>query len=575
MNSSRLLCLVIFLISALLLFGYIGGLAPVELSQGSPLLGWTPTVNLETNQYLMWRADGLSRLFAPLIPIQEALKPAMMSILTLLFGTCLICRVSCTSVGTNPRWGWIVGVLPALITLGVTGADSVLLGALAWVPLLSLFLSAIFLVSKAGLLRAALPLIVISGVVSLTCATSANHLAPLAALCAVLLAQRLQGEAGAFPSFPNSLLGIGIAILPALAMVTNIPAAPFPDYHQLAHVVPDDGLPGIIRPLIGLDYPIQVIDRTVIKSSLSLTSVAITGLSLFALVFSGISSALTLACTLGILGVLDTVLPEAYAQIAPIGALSRLIPWGTTVAYTPYLVAFGAWLLSVTVITTSKRLVAIPVVLTLLIVAHASQTRGYPYEIRRYGYASITEVSPSAAVVKHIAQAITADSSEMLKRPLLQDFTPSAQSLGNFSTSLKTSLNPLKGALAAVTDGDPKTRWTTGQSAQHGDEIVEIIFNTPILVGGIELDTGEFTTDFPRGLEVTGTSATKDGTTCAASFPSWQGSVTRTPKGSLYFTGQHEVQVIFPAPCLLKSISIKQTGKATFDWSIAEIRILN
>ena len=575
MNSSRLLCLVIFLISALLLFGYIGGLAPVELSQGSPLLGWTPTVNLETNQYLMWRADGLSRLFAPLIPIQEALKPAMMSILTLLFGTCLICRVSCTSIGTNPRWGWIVGVLPALITLGVTGADSVLLGALAWVPLLSLFLSAIFLVSKAGLLRAALPLIVISGVVSLTCATSANHLAPLAALCAVLLAQRLQGEAGAFPSFPNSLLGIGIAILPALAMVTNIPAAPFPDYHQLAHVVPDDGLPGIIRPLIGLDYPIQVIDRTVIKSSLSLTSVAITGLSLFALVFSGISSALTLACTLGILGVLDTVLPEAYAQIAPIGALSRLIPWGTTVAYTPYLVAFGAWLLSVTVITTSKRLVAIPVVLTLLIVAHASQTRGYPYEIRRYGYASITEVSPSAAVVKHIAQAITADSSEMLKRPLLQDFTPSAQSLGNFSTSLKTSLNPLKGALAAVTDGDPKTRWTTGQSAQHGDEIVEIIFNTPILVGGIELDTGEFTTDFPRGLEVTGTSATKDGTTCAASFPSWQGSVTRTPKGSLYFTGQHEVQVIFPAPCLLKSISIKQTGKATFDWSIAEIKILN
>ena len=450
-----------------------------------------------------------------------------------------------------------------------------LLGALAWVPLLSLFLSAIFLVSKAGLLRAALPLIVISGVVSLTCATSANHLAPLAALCAVLLAQRLQGEAGAFPSFPNSLLGIGIAILPALAMVTNIPAAPFPDYHQLAHVVPDDGLPGIIRPLIGLDYPIQVIDRTVIKSSLSLTSVAITGLSLFALVFSGISSALTLACTLGILGVLDTVLPEASAQIAPIAALSRLIPWGTTVAYTPYLVAFGAWLLSVTVITTSKRLVAIPVVLTLLIVAHASQTRGYPYEIRRYGYASITEVSPSAAVVKHIAQAITADSSEMLKRPLLQDFTPSAQSLGNFSTSLKTSLNPLKGALAAVTDGDPKTRWTTGQSAQHGDEIVEITFNTPILVGGIELDTGEFTTDFPRGLEVTGTSATQDGTTCAASFPSWQGSVTRTPKGSLYFTGQHEVQVIFPAPCLLKSISIKQTGKATFDWSIAEIRILN
>ena len=575
MNSSRLLCLVIFLISALLLFGYIGGLAPVELSQGSPLLGWTPTVNLETNQYLMWRADGLSRLFAPFFPIRDALKPILMSILILLFGTCLVCRVAFASAGKNPRWGWIVGFIPVLITLGVTGADSVVVGALAWIPLLSLLLSAIFLVGKAGLLRAALPLIVISGVVSLTCATSANHLAPLAAFCAVLLAQRLQGEAGALPSSSSSLLGIGIAIIPALVMVATIPVAPFPDYPQLGHVVPDDGLSGIIRPLIGIDYPIQVLDRTIIKSSFSLMSVAVVVLSLFALVVSGMSSALTLACILGILGVLDTVLPEASAQIAPIAALSRLIPWGTTVAYTPYLVAFGAWLLSVTVITTSKKIVAIPVVVTLLIVAQASQTRGYPYEIRRYSYASITEVSPSAAVVKHIAQAITADSSEMLKRPLLQGFTPSGQSLGNFSTSLKTSLNPFQGTLAALTDGDPKTRWTTGQSAQHGDEIVEIIFNTPTLVGGIELDTGEFTTDFPRGLEVTGTSATQDGTTCAASFPSWQGSVTRTPKGSLYFTGQHDVQVIFPAPCLLKSLSIKQTGKATFDWSIAEIKILN
>lgn len=575
MNSSRLLCLVIFLISALLLFGYIGGLAPVELSQGSPLLGWTPTVNLETNQYLMWRADGLSRLFAPFFPIRDALKPILMSILILLFGTCLVCRVAFASAGKNPRWGWIVGFIPVLITLGVTGADSVVVGALAWIPLLSLLLSAIFLVGKAGLLRAALPLIVISGVVSLTCATSANHLAPLAAFCAVLLAQRLQGEAGALPSSSSSLLGIGIAIIPALVMVATIPVAPFPDYPQLGHVVPDDGLSGIIRPLIGPDYPIQVVDRAIIKSSFSLMSVAVVVLSLFALVVSGMSSALTLACILGILGVLDTVLPEASAQIAPIAALSRLIPWGTTVAYTPYLVAFGAWLLSVTVITTSKKIVAIPVVVTLLIVAQASQTRGYPYEIRRYSYASITEVSPSAAVVKHIAQAITADSSEMLKRPLLQGFTPSGQSLGNFSTSLKTSLNPFQGTLAALTDGDPKTRWTTGQSAQHGDEIVEIIFNTPTLVGGIELDTGEFTTDFPRGLEVTGTSATQDGTTCAASFPSWQGSVTRTPKGSLYFTGQHDVQVIFPAPCLLKSLSIKQTGKATFDWSIAEIKILN
>jgi hypothetical protein len=575
MNSSRLLSLVLFLFSGLVLFGYLGGLAPVELSQGSPLQGWTPTVNLETNQYLMWRSDGLSRLFAPLLPIREPLKPVLMSILTLLFGTCLICRVTCTSIGRTPRWGWIVGVIPVLITLGVTGADSVLLGALAWVPLLSLLLSAIFLVGRAGLLRAALPLIAISGAVSLTCATSANHLAPVAALCAVLFAQRLQGEAGALPASPSSLLGIGIAILPALVMVTNIPAAPFPDYPQLAHVVPDDGLPGIVRPLIGIDYPIQVLDRAMIKSSFSLLSVAVVVLSLLALAVSGMSSALTLACILGLLGALDTVLPEPSAQISPIGALSRLIPWGNTVAYTPYLVAFGAWLLAVTVITTSKHLVAIPVVLTLLIVAQASQTRGYPYDLRRYSYDSVTEISPSAAVVKHIAQAISADSSEMLKRPLLQGFTPSAQSLGKFSASLKTSVNPLQGALAAVTDGDPATRWTTGQSAQHGEEIVQITFDTPTMVGGIELDTGNFTTDFPRGLEVTSTNATQDSTTCSASFPSWQGSVTRTPKGSLYFTGQHEVQVIFPAPCLLKSISIKQTGTAIFDWSIAEIKILS
>jgi hypothetical protein len=155
----------------------------------------------------------------------------------------------------------------------------------------------------------------------------------------------------------------------------------------------------------------------------------------------------------------------------------------------------------------------------------------------------------------------------------LDGYTPSFEPLTAFGASVNASLGDTTMMLKVVSDSDPRTRWSTQRGGQHGDERIEISFSKPTTVSGIELDTGTFTTDFPRGLTVVGTNGSSNPTRCHAEFPSWQGSIARTPSGHPYFTGQHEVRIIFPEPCLLTTLSLKQTGSAPFDWSIAEIRI--
>jgi hypothetical protein len=495
-----------------------------------------------------------------------------MSSLILFLGTALVARVLLLSGGINPALGWGLAFIPVLTVLSIVGNDSILMSALAWIPLLALFLSAIFLVSKAGLIRNALPLILITTLVSVVCARSANHFAVLAAVSAIFVARRLQGDDIFALRDSSSLIGVIIPLLPALFILLGIPSAPFPDYPPLAHVVPDDGLVGIVRPLLGFDYPIQVIDRGVVKSSFGPLTLSLTLISLGAVAL-GLRGLTPLAFALSICGALDTLLPESLAQIAPIAALSRIIPWGTTVAYSPYIVAIAAWILALSLVTSARRIIAIPLLCGLLITTRALSPVTSTTEPENTLVSALQETSPSTAVVRYLARGVSATSTNDLKRPLLDGYTPSFEPLTAFGASVNASLGDTTMMLKVVSDSDPRTRWSTQRGGQHGDERIEISFSKPTTVSGIELDTGTFTTDFPRGLTVVGTNGSSNPTRCHAEFPSWQGSIARTPSGHPYFTGQHEVRIIFPEPCLLTTLSLKQTGSAPFDWSIAEIRI--
>lgn len=572
MARTRALSVTLFILSVVALCAFINSTSIAQLTETSALNGWKRVVNLETNQYLMWRDFAYTSLLPAIVPVSSSARPLVMNALILLLGTALVTRVLLLSARVNPMWGWGLAVVPTLLTLSITGGDSLLVSALAWVPLLTLCLSATLLVSHAGMLRNALPLVIITALVSTVCARSANHFAALAALLALFVARYLHGEDAFRLRDSRSLGALAVAFVPALIVLVNIPSAPFPDYPPLAHVVPDDGLVGIIRPLIGVDYSIQVIDRGVVKSAFSAVSLALTLITLAAIVL-GARGLAPLALLLSIVASLDTLLPESLAQIAPIAALGRILPWGTTVAYTPLLVAVATWLISLTLVSSTRVLVSLPLLFALVGAIGAFSPAFQPTAPEVSVVASTGEVSPSTAVVRHMARALSATSPQDLKRPLLDGYIPSFEPLTKFNASITSPLGETAELALRVSDGDPRTRWATGRGVQNGDESVEILFSRPTQVSGIELDTGTFTADFPRGLSVLGTNSAGEATRCHAHFPSWQGSVARTPKGFPYYTGQHEVRIIFPEPCVLTKIAIKQTGVATFDWSIAEVRI--
>jgi hypothetical protein len=134
-----------------------------------------------------------------------------------------------------------------------------------------------------------------------------------------------------------------------------------------------------------------------------------------------------------------------------------------------------------------------------------------------------------------------------------------------------------------VTDGDPKTRWSNHRGGQRGDERITVRLPHPIQIRGLELDPGDYRTDFPRGLTIRAGSCADERTALAPpkiplstlfSARSWQGPLHFTPQGYAYFGGQEQVKIIFPQLSTVECLVIEQTGHAAFDWSVAELRIL-
>lgn len=568
MNKSRFLSLTLFAIAVAILATALSAFPCVNIFNGSPLLAWVPASDIETNQYLMWRAPGFSRFMVPLLPVSEVAALSLTNLLILLFGTCLVVRMILIQGGANPQYGWLLGAIPTLLALLVTGADVVTLSALSWIPLCALLLSAILFVNQAGLLRGAFPLLLLTVGVSGICAGSSHHFAFIAALGSLFVARCLTAGAVDRALKIGSIATSAIAIIPAVLAMAIIPAAPFPDYPPLAHIVPDDGLPGTIRPLIGLDYPIQVINRAAEKSIFRVPAFALLLVASLGLITlreanrTSRSSLLMLATLLGALCAIDTRLPEGLAQIGPIASIRRLIPWGTSTSYLPFVTALGVWSLSLALVTSRRRGISIPLT-TLLALILANNALVYHKSENLPLTPQKIDASPSLAVLQYLHQGTPGITSDVNSLKSLTELP---------ATSLQGTIASLdKGEtknLTSLTDGDPKTRWS---SPQRGDESLAIEFTAPQTLRGIELDTGAFTSDFPRGISVLGVNV-EDQEIQLASFPSWQGSIAFTPQGYPYFLGQHELRILFGHSVTIKKLTIRQTGRAPFDWSVAEIK---
>jgi hypothetical protein len=148
---------------------------------------------------------------------------------------------------------------------------------------------------------------------------------------------------------------------------------------------------------------------------------------------------------------------------------------------------------------------------------------------------------------------------------VLYEIQPSQSGLKPLPSSefrLTSSENDATAALAA--DNDTGTRWGSGEPQRPGMQF-SAVFTEPQTIRGIQLDTENWETDFPRGLRI------------EAELESGERKVLfneTSYHAALYYLNHSPVfSLVFP-PIRATKLILTETGSdPVFDWSIAELEI--
>jgi len=541
---------------------------PLVLVCGDPTAGWFPVINLNHNAYYNWRVDHISRLFIELFsPFYSADKP-LFRLIILFIGTLLLTR---RLAPLNSSLHIPLSLIPVMLLLAVVGINPLVAGAIAWMPLLAVVCS-VLLTRRDP--RAWWFLAVV--VVTEHC-LSANQASPITTVAAFLLAlltNRISGRPVA--SERRMALVTCLVFIPMLLTVVTTPMPDLPDYPRSGRVVPDDGVEGLLRPLVGPSYQFESIHRADVRAlydSVAMYLLVTSALSLlaFRLKRSEPSRALVLwSAALALGAFLDTQIPEAWSTIAPIASISRLLPWGTHYCLTAICLGLAAWLLGMAWIHYSGKGVSILLgAIALYSIIETSSALYHPFLSR---YASTTDpdlkkilCSPSSAVIRHFAYQhpnLIEDLAEMKRRSR----QPSVE-----LTSSEATITMTPASVAPASE--LYWRWSSRRGRQNGDEVLTVTFQQPTTLRGVELDTGNYFTDFPRGVEILGGSCDQSKAKTLFTAPSWQGSLAFTPQGYPYLSSRAVVRALFNTEEQVECLFVRQTGTALVDWSVSRVRI--
>ena len=362
-----------------------------------------------------------------------------------------------------------------------------------------------------------------------------------------------------------------LIFISACVVYSTAPQLIWPELPAFARFIPDDGLPGLIRPLLGAATPAPILNYQ------ALAQVAIT--ISFAIVFCLIAllglrrewSKTLEAKLLGLLAVallLHNSMPASIVESLPIQALGRIIPgwFEQPLAMVLLSVLFSFLLYSVLRGPSSPLMrITIPALLLFSLSMKLPTTESLRTRtISDISWALDSEINPAIRRFQCPDKTL----SPVLKN---SNFVP----IQPFVESITFSRQVAEKNLARVMDRNLKTRWSSKSAGQHGNEWIKIKFQQPLAVEGIELHTGKFRSDFPRGILIS--DCTTDSKIKLFQDQNWQGALEYTTQGVPFLLNQSNVKVPLctasKAPkvnCLL----IQQTGtNPTFDWSVAEINI--
>ena len=343
----------------------------------------------------------------------------------------------------------------------------------------------------------------------------------------------------------------------AVQLQLERPLLPDFGYPGTARVVPDDGLPGNSTPLIGESTVIPFTDRAALKENYQLTTILT---CLVTLLLSCLSSLRYWRLSLFLIVCLcaDVVLPESVSSISPIETVRRMVPGLFPLQLTSLFLALtfsSLWL-------GMKAGIARVAVMTLCIVPNLIGP------MRGVSQTNMRNASPSLNLVR----AEGASTIELLNSAKGYRKVSAFDLQGVVTVSHQTKKKVRK----LLSDGKSETRWSPLRGAQYGDEWIQIEFPEATTMYGIELQPGRYFSDFPRGLSIEGCN-TKDTQRrfLIKKISDWQGGLALSPLGFPYYSGQHDVTVLFPGAVSTACLRISQTAEdLNYDWSVAELRIL-
>ena len=538
---------------------------------------FSPLLHFESNAYLMWP----NPLFSVLPQGQFGYG---------LYLSCLVLLITCSAAMLVNRREAVAAAV-AVLLLVCFGCNVVVLSSAAvFSSAVALFGIERFALSRVGCL--------LLGALAGVCAVGlTSHAAFLLLLCGAIAAARTSAKTVAEVGFSQQLLLRTSALSVAFIALLLLPSIQFPDYPQKSHVVQGYGVVEGLQPLLGSEPPLLVINRTALREQLANSSPILFCAAFSMLVFVGFCRApakrlASLGLVLAVALLLESaIFAIGISQIAPLQSFSRLVPEQvflplTTIAFA---LAVLCLLLSAAVILQRKAGFVLVVSMGLagivlargespLLSFDVTTTRSLLDELKQIGdpfqRSRLQDrlLSPSFAVYGRFGLQDLASresiSQTQVRTPLPVD--------AEVTSSLRSDLLPL------LRDGKPDTRWSPSIGRQVGGEWLAIRFAEPLSVVGVEIGTGPFYTDFPRGVEVRTAESCADPAAIARGGEllvredPWEGPVIFSPSGYPAFDSQYDIRVLFSAPRLVRCLVVVQSGRgASFDWSVSELSLFS
>jgi hypothetical protein len=368
-------------------------------------------------------------------------------------------------------------------------------------------------------------------------------------------------------------------VIPSLVIYLLSPTLPWPDFPGHARLLSDDGLPGVIRPLLGPTVPIPIFNRLLAlesyRSFLLYAGFLLVIISYFKQLKKNSVSTATFLLLILSTGILywDLATPAAWSELSPLKSLGRIVPgWFEAPLFITLLGTLISALLYVTFITSAKfnfknRYASALLTLTascLLFYTHSELPKNSIEPLSSNSWA-LTKQNP-------VLRSMSCDNLKVVQNKLNSTFVPASEYISEIKFS-----RAVEGRNARrIIDRNRRTRWSSKSLGQNGSEWIQLNLNRQIQLNAIEIDPGLYQSDFPRGLEIIDCSpATKS--SVLFKQQDWQGQIEFTASGVPFYSYQSHVRAWLgcePKAVNVTCLKINQIGAdSVYDWSVAEIRL--